>query len=58
MTKKSREKNYEKKIDMAEHDNKLKMLGLSNRITKFIIRTIIIIVPIVIFLIWLSKIIK
>jgi|DewCreStandDraft_4_1066084.scaffolds.fasta_scaffold08888_9 hypothetical protein len=58
MTKKSKEKNYEKKIDMVEHDNRLKMLGLSNRITKFIIRTIIITIPIVIFLIWLAKIIK
>ncbi len=43
---------------MAEHDYRLKMLGFSSRATKFIIRTLLIIIPVVIFLIWLAKIIK
>ncbi|MCX7697858.1 MAG: hypothetical protein N2114_00130 [Candidatus Goldbacteria bacterium] len=56
--KKGKEKNYEKKLDMAEHDYKLKMLGISNRITKFIIRTLLLLIPIIILLIWLVKTIK
>ena len=60
MSKKLRkkEKHYEKKLDMAEHDYRLKLLGFSSRVTKFIIRTLLITIPVVIFLIWLAKIIK
>lgn len=61
MTKKSKrrkEKDYEKKLDMADHDYKLKMLGFSSRVTKFIIKALLITIPVLIFLIWLSKIIK
>ncbi|MCX8093848.1 MAG: hypothetical protein N3E50_06725 [Candidatus Goldbacteria bacterium] len=57
-SKKSKEKNYEKKLDMAEHDYRLKMLGLPNRITKFIIKTLLLLIPIIIFLIWLAKTLK
>lgn len=56
--KKRKEKNYEKKLDMAEHDYRLKMLGFPRRVTKFIIKAILITIPIVIFLIWLAKIMK
>lgn len=58
MTKKGKKKNFEKKLDMTEHDYRLKMLGFSSRITRFIIRTILIIIPIMIFLIWLAKAMK
>lgn len=56
--KKRKEKNYEKKLDLAEHDYKLKMLGFPSRVTKFIIKVILITLPIIIFLICFLKITK
>ncbi|MBP7793245.1 MAG: hypothetical protein KA120_09340 [Candidatus Goldbacteria bacterium] len=53
-----KKKNYEKKLDMAEHDSRLKMLGFPDRVTKFVLRILLVTALVVVLLIWLTKIIK
>jgi hypothetical protein len=45
----------EKKIDMAQHDYKIKSMGISDRAKKFFLRVIIFVIPALLFLYYIIK---
>jgi uncharacterized membrane protein (DUF106 family) len=52
-TKKKNDREIIKKINMAEHDMRVRTLGLSDRAAKFLVRTIMIIIPLAFIAFWL-----
>jgi uncharacterized membrane protein (DUF106 family) len=50
---KKNDKEIIKKINMAEHDMRLKSLGLSDRAARFLIRAVIVIIPLAFIAFWL-----
>lgn len=56
MSEKKREKKIaEKKIDMAQHEYRFNMLGLSERVKRIIIRLLILLVPVILIIYWILK---
>jgi hypothetical protein len=48
----------ERKIDMAEHDYRVKALGMSERAARTLIRVLIFLVPLIIVIAWFIKAVK
>jgi uncharacterized membrane protein (DUF106 family) len=51
--KKKSDREIIKKINMAEHDMRVRTLGLSERTAKFLIRTVMIVIPLAFVAFWL-----
>ncbi len=45
----------EKKIDMAQHEYRFNLLGLSERVKRIIIRFLILFVPVILIIYWILK---
>jgi len=56
--KKGKKKTKTRKINMAEHDYKVKALGLSDRVTRMLVRITILAVPVILVIFWLTKVMK
>lgn len=52
-TKKSKAKT--RKINMVEHDLKLRSIGMSERVKKLILRAILVLIPVMLIIYWLAK---
>lgn len=52
----AKEKKISRKIDMVEHDLRLKSIGLSERVKKFVLRVFFILIPVILIIYWFSKI--
>ncbi len=50
-----KKKTKARKIDMAEHDYRLKSLGISSRASRLIIRLAILAIPVILIIFWLTK---
>jgi len=55
MARKKGKKKAERKIDMAEHEYRLKTIGLSDRAVKLLVRSLILIVPVILIVYWIMK---
>ncbi len=53
--KKKEKKIMEKKIDMAQHEYRFNMLGLSERVKRIIKRFLILLVPVILIIYWILK---
>ena len=47
-----------RKIDMAEHDYKVKAMGLSDRATRLMLRLAILAIPVILIVFWLTKVMR
>jgi hypothetical protein len=55
---KSRKSAPERKMDMAEHDSRVKALGMTERATKMAVRILIALVPVILIILWFIKAVK
>jgi len=55
MTAKTKNKTAKKNMNMAEHDYKLKAIGISDRATRLFIRLALIVVPVMLVIFWILK---
>jgi hypothetical protein len=56
--KKAKKRVAARKIDMADHDVRVKALGMSERATRTVIRLLIFLVPLIIVIVWFIKAVK
>jgi hypothetical protein len=55
MAKKGKKKEITRNINMAEHELRVRSIGMSERLKKNIIRTLIILIPVILFIYWIAK---
>lgn len=54
--KKTGGKKIKRNINMAEHEMRLKSIGLSERVKKLILRAVLILIPVMLVIYWIAKV--